>query len=153
MLKKPDPADYNNGNKPVAVLLEGKFKSAYYERVNPFKITNFKSKGTDTKMIIISDGDIVANQLSQGKPLELGTDKWSNQHYGNKDFLLNSVNYLLDDNGLINIRSKKVKIDFLDKQKVFEQAYKWQMINILIPLIILALFGLIFNYMRKKKYS
>lgn len=151
--QKPDPSKYNNGNKPIGVLMEGAFKSAYNGRVNPFKIDDFKDIGIDNKMVVISDGDIIANQISQGRPLELGVDKWNNMHYGNKEFLLNTVNYLLDDTGLINIRSKKVKIDFLDKRKAFEQAYKWQLINILFPLIILALFGLIFNYIRKKKYQ
>ncbi len=151
--QKPDASKYNDGNKPIGVLLEGAFKSAYYGRVNPFKIDNFKNLGVTGKMVVISDGDIMANQLSQGRPLELGLDKWTNIHYGNKEFLLNTVNYLLDDTGLINIRSKKVKIDFLDKQKAFEQANKWQLINILIPLIILGLFGFVFNYLRKKKYQ
>ncbi len=148
-----NPSEYTNGNKPIAVLLEGNFKSGYNGRVKPFKIENPKEKGSNTKMVIISDGDIIANEISKGKPLELGINKWTNQRYGNKEFLLNTVNYLLDDTGLINIRSKKVKIDFLNKQKAFEETHKWQLINILFPLILLALFGLIFNYSRKKKYQ
>ncbi|WP_372792836.1 gliding motility-associated ABC transporter substrate-binding protein GldG [Lutibacter sp.] len=148
-----NPSEYTNGNKPIAVLLEGNFKSGYNGRVKPFKIENPKEKGSYTKMVIISDGDIIANEISKGKPLELGINKWTNQRYGNKEFLLNTVNYLLDDTGLINIRSKKVKIDFLNKQKAFEETLKWQLINILFPLILLALFGLIFNYSRKKKYQ
>lgn len=151
--QKPDLSQYNNGNKPIGVLLEGEFKSAYSGRVNPFKVDAFRDIGIDNKMVVISDGDIISNQISQGRPLELGVDKWTNMRYGNKEFLLNTVNYLLDDTGLIHIRSKKVKIDFLDKQKAFEQAYKWQLLNILFPLIILALFGLIFNYIRKRKYQ
>ena len=71
----------------------------------------------------------------------------------NKEFLLNSVNYLLDDSGLINIRSKTVNIAFLNKQKAYEEAFKWQLINILFPLIILTVFGLMFNYFRRKKYQ
>lgn len=151
--KKPNQAEYNKGNKPIAVLLEGKFKSAYFERIKPFKIAIPKEKGVENKMVVIADGDIIANETSKGKPLELGLNKWTNQRYGNKEFLLNTVNYLLDDTGLINIRSKKVKIDFLNKEKAFEETTKWQLINILFPLVILSLFGFIFNYFRKKKYQ
>lgn len=151
--QKPNPSEYNDGKKPIAVLLEGSFKSAYNGRVKPFKIENPKDNSNNNKMIVISDGDIVANEVSKQKPLELGVNKWTNQRYGNKEFLLNTVNYLLDDNGLINIRSKTIKIDFLNKQKAFEETGKWQLINISFPLIILTIFGLIFNYFRRKKYQ
>jgi len=151
--EQPNSSEYTNGEKPIAVVLEGEFKSAYNGRVKPFKVENSKENSVETKMVVISDGDIIANEISQGKPLELGVNKWTNQRYGNKEFLLNTVNYLLDDTGLINIRSKTVKIDFLDKQKAFKETSKWQLLNILIPLIILALFGFIFNYFRKKKYQ
>ena len=104
-------------------------------------------------MIVVADGDIIANAISKGQPIELGLNKWTNQRYGNKAFLLNSVSYLLDDNGLINIRSKTVKITFLDKQKAFEESGKWQLINIVSPLILLTVFGLIFSYYRKEKYQ
>lgn len=151
--QKPNPSEYNIGKKTIAVLLEGKFKSAYNGRIKPFKIKNPKEIGVTSKMIVASDGDIIANEISKGKPLELGVNKWTNQRYGNKEFLLNTVNYLLDDTGLINIRSKAIKINFLNKQKAFEETTKWQFINILFPLLILAVFGLLFNYLRRKKYQ
>lgn len=151
--QKPNPSEYQKGNKPIAVLLEGAFKSAYNGRVKPFSISNTKDLGVESKMVLISDGDLIANEISKGKPLELGVNKWTNQRYGNKEFLLNTVNYLLDDTGLINIRSKSIKIDFLNKQKAFEETRKWQLINILFPLIILVLFGFCFNYFRRKKYQ
>ena len=151
--QKPNHSDYNQGEKPIAVLLEGSFKSAYKGRVKPFRFENAKDNSVDTKMVIVADGDIIANEISKGKPLELGVNKWTNQHYGNKEFLLNTVNYLLDDTGLIHIRSKKVKINFLNKQKAYAETRKWQLINILFPIIILAIFGLLFNYFRKKKYQ
>jgi len=151
--KKPNPSEYNIGKKPIALLLEGKFKSAYNGRIKPFKINNPKEIGMASKMIVISDGDIIANEILKGKPLELGVNKWTNQRYGNKEFLLNAVNYLLDDNGLINIRSKVIKINFLNKQKAFEKTTKWQLINIIFPLLILTIFGVLFNYLRKKKYQ
>lgn len=150
--QKPDPANFSNGNKPLAVLLEGTFKSAYNNRIKPFKLTNSKEIGTATKIIVISDGDIIANEILKGQPIELGVNKFTNQRFGNKDFLLNAVNYLLDDTGLINLRSKTVKIAFLNKERAYEEATKWQLINILFPLLILGVFGLTFNYFRKKKY-
>ena len=104
-------------------------------------------------MIVISDGDIISNEISRGQPLELGVNKWTNQRYGNKEFLLNSVNYLLDDIGLLDVRSKKVKINLLDKQKAYEESKKWQLINIVFPLILLSIFGVLFNFYRKKKYQ
>jgi len=144
---------YNNEKIPIAILLEGTFKSAYSGRIKPFNIKNPKSEGNKTKMVLVSDGDLIANEISQGRPLELGINKWTNQRFGNKEFLLNTVNYLLDDTGLINIRSKTVKIDFLNKEKAYQETLKWQLINILFPLIILAIFGFLFNYFRKKKYT
>lgn len=151
--EEPKKEDYINGNQPLAVLLEGEFKSAYYGRVKPFKTLKPIENSITNKMIVMSDGDVIANEISKGQPLELGVDKWTNQRYGNKDFLLNSVNYLLDDTGLLHIRSKKIKINFLDKQKAFEEAKKWQFINIAFPLIILTLFGGLFYYFRYKKYQ
>jgi len=151
--KKPLPADYNNGNKTLGVLLEGEFKSAYANRVKPFTTNLYKEKSTHNKMILISDGDIIANQIHQGQPLELGLDKWTNQQYGNKTFLLNAVNYLLDDSGLIKLRSKTIDLQFLDKQKVVVEKSKYQIINVLTPLILLSLFGFVFTFLRKRKYS
>ena len=104
-------------------------------------------------MIVISDGDIVANEVNQGRPIELGVDKWTNFKYGNKELLLNAANYLLDDTGLVNLRSKVVKINFLDKEKAFREARKWQMINIFIPLLLLFGFAFLFNHFRRKKYQ
>ena len=104
-------------------------------------------------MILIADGDIIANQVLQGQPLELGLDKWTNQLYGNKTFLLNTVNYLLDDSGLIELRSKTIDLQFLDKQKVVENRTYWQVVNVLLPLILLGLFGFLFTFLRKRKYS
>lgn len=148
------PEEYaGKGLLPVAVMMEGKFKSAYQNRVLPFDDSQFKAIGKDNKMIVIADGDVIKNQLDKGMPLELGFDKWTNQLYGNKEFLLNCVNYLLDDNGLINIRSKDVDLPLLNKEAVYANYTKAQLITVGIPLIILALFGFLFTYLRKKRYS
>ncbi|MGK0296146.1 MAG: ABC-2 type transport system permease protein, partial [Ulvibacter sp.] len=93
------------------------------------------------------------NQFQGNRPLEVGFDKMTQTMYGNKDFLLNTVNYLLDDSGLINIRTKEIAVPFLDPQKTAAERIKWQLINLLLPLGLLALFGIGFNYYRKRKYT
>ena len=119
--ERPEQKDFNKqGNIPLAVLLEGSFTSVYQNRITAFKDPNFKPIGKNTKMIVISDGDVIKNQLDKnGVPLELGYDKWTNYMYANKEFMLNCINYLLDDNGLINIRNKEVHLPILDKEKVY----------------------------------
>lgn len=148
------PEEYaGKGLLPVAVMMEGKFNSAYQNRVLPFADKTFQSIGKETKMIIISDGDVIKNQLDKGVPLELGFDKWTNQLYGNKEFLLNCVNYLLDDNGLINIRSKDVDLPLLNKEEVYANYTSAQLITVGLPIVILAIFGFLFTFLRKKRYS
>ena len=148
------PEEYQGkGLLPMAVLLEGKFKSAYQNRVLPFADKSFQAEGKENKMIVISDGDVIKNQLDKGMPLELGFDKFTNQLYGNKDFLLNCVNYLLDDNGLINIRSKDVNLPLLNKEEVYKNYTMAQLVTVGLPLVILALFGFLFTFLRKRKYS
>ncbi len=143
---------YNSGELPLAVLLEGKFTSVYNNRIKPFKISKDLSKSTATKMVVISDGDVIKNQLKNGRPLSLGFDKWTNTQYGNKEFLLNVVNYLLDDSGLIQLRTKTINIPFLDPQKTANNRMFWQIVTIVFPLVILGLFGLGFVIWRRKKY-
>lgn len=152
---RPAQKDFSgNGNIPVAVLLEGKFNSVYQNRVLPFAEKDFISTGKESKMILISDGDVVKNQLDKNfQPLELGFDKWTNNLYANKEFMLNCVNYLLDDNGLINIRSKEVALPILDTQKVVDNYTYSQIVTIGFPIALVLLFGVVFTYLRKKKYS
>ena len=149
------PKDFtDSGNYPVAVLLEGKFHSVYENRVLPFKDTSFKNIGKENKMIVISDGDVIKNQLDKdGSEVELGLDQRTGILYANKDFMMNCVNYLLDDNGLINIRSKEVNLPILDKEKVYASYTQSQVITVAVPIFILLLFGVAFTFLRKRKYS
>ncbi|WP_369769305.1 gliding motility-associated ABC transporter substrate-binding protein GldG [Flavobacterium sp. WC2416] len=143
-----------SGNIPMGVLLEGQFHSVFENRVLPFEQSTFKKEGTASKMIVISDGDLIKNQLDKNfQPVELGFDQRSGNLYDNKDFLLNCVNYLLDDTGLINIRSKDLDLPLLDKEKVYENYTQTQIITIGLPILILTLFGLLFTFIRKRKYS
>ncbi len=149
----PKKESYTNGNQPLAVLIEGEFKSAFLNRVKPIALKGTMEKGEANKMLVIADGDLIKNQVKNGRPLELGYDKWTNNYFGNKEFLVNSINYLLDDNGLINIRNKKVTIPFLDEKKIVEEKSKWQYINIGLPVVLILLFGWLFNAYRRKKYG
>jgi len=150
--------DYNNGNQLFAVLLEGAFNSAYKNRIKPFETPLYKENSNNNKMVVISDGDIGKNQIlkddtSKIQPFDLNRDKWTNQQFGNKDFLLNTVDYLLDDVGLIELRNKTLKINVLDKQKVFKERIYWQFFNVIFPMIFLLFFGIIFTFLRRRKYA
>ena len=149
---KPNLSTYTAGEQALAVLFEGRFKSVYKNRVKPFETDKLIDLSEPTKMIVVADGDVIKNQLKQGEPQELGFDRYTGNTYGNKEFLMNSVNYLLDDSGLIDIRSKEISIAFLDLEKVAKEREKWQFINLIIPLLLLALGAFAFNYFRKKRH-
>ncbi|BDU26581.1 MULTISPECIES: gliding motility-associated ABC transporter substrate-binding protein GldG [unclassified Flavobacterium] len=153
--EKSTPEEYlNKGNLPLAVLLEGSFHSAFENRVLPFKDNSFTAKGKPNKMIVIADGDLARNQLDKNRmPVELGYDQRTGNLYDNKDFIMNCINYLLDDTGLINIRSKDVELPLLDKEKVYESYTMTQFITIGVPILILLVFGLAFTFIRKRRYS
>lgn len=154
---EPLEEDYKAGPQPLAVLLEGTFTSAFKNRVLPIKMKEerFRESGINsTKMILISDGDVIANELdANGQPLELGFDYYTRTSYGNKEFLQNAINYLLDDTGLINIRSKEIALPFLDGQKTASELTTWQALTLGLPLVLLGLFGLAYTSIRKRKYA
>lgn len=151
--KEPDPQVYKDSHQTLAVLLEGEFISVYDKRIKPLKLNSDKTISQPTKMIIIADGDVIKNEVIKGQPQELGFEFLSKRKFGNKEFLENAVNYLLNDDGLINIRTKEVKLAFLDLEKVKDEKSKWQIVNIVLPLAVLGLFGIMFSYLRKKRYA
>jgi gliding-associated putative ABC transporter substrate-binding component GldG len=153
--EETSPADYAaKGKLPLSVLLEGSFESMYKNRVLPFEQKTFLDQGNANKMIVIADGDLIKNQLDKNfQPVELGYDQRSGNLYDNKDFLINCVNYLLDDNGLINIRSKDLDLPLLDKEKVYENYSSTPILTIGLPILILGIFGFVFTFIRKRKYS
>jgi len=157
--KEPDPALYSRGPQPVAALLEGVFTSAYLFRIPPELEQNldlgFRKKSKFTKMIVITDGDIIKNQfeISKGYPLPLGYDQWTRQSFGNKDLMMNIINYLCDDSGLITVRSRELKLRMLDSSKIDSNRIFWQIFNIFLPLILILVFGLIKFRIRKIRFS
>jgi ABC-2 type transport system permease protein len=151
--ERPDPNIFRQGKKTLGILLEGEFTSAYKNRVPPFDFSNKREMGLPSKMILVSDGDIASNQTHKGKPLELGVDKWTQKRYSNKEFLLNAVDYLLDDTGLLQLRSKKVKLPLLNKTKVLSEKKYWQLFNLLFPLGIVSFFAVLFFWYRKRLFA
>ena len=144
---------YKKGNIPLAVLLEGEFKSMYKDRVRPLELKENATLSRPTKMIVVSDGDIIKNDFdSQHKmPLELGFDRWTSKYYDNKAFLQNAMNYLLDDTEFLTLRNKKVQLAFLDKEKVAESVRAWQIKVFLYPLLALVIVMLLSGYFYRKK--
>ncbi len=151
--EEPKQTEYRSGKQLFAVLLEGAFNSAYKNRIKPFDTPLYKATSKANKMVVIADGDIGRNQQIKGRPYDLSIDKWTQESNGNKEFLQNTVDYLLDDDGLIHLRNKGLKINLLNKQKAFEERLFWQAFNIVLPLVFLAIFGSVFTYVRKRKYS
>jgi ABC-2 type transport system permease protein len=156
----PDRRLFRQPSQPVGVLLEGTFSSVFKNRmVNSFgvKISEVKTESQPTKMIVFSDGNLIANQYRfvVGVPeyMPLGYDRPSQQTFGNKAFLLNSVNYLCDDQGLMELRSRIFKIRLLDKVRIQEEKTFWQLLNVLIPLVLIALFGVVYVFVRKRRYK
>jgi gliding-associated putative ABC transporter substrate-binding component GldG len=164
ILKSPfDPANFTDGYQPVSVLLEGEFESAFKNRVSEdFKNTlktldqEFKSISKPTKQLIVSDVDFtksLVNSRTQ-KSEDIGFNKWEVRYFkGNKDFINNAVEYMLDEKGVLQARSKEIKLRLLDKVRTKQEKSKWQAINIGLPLLFLFIFGILFNWWRKKKYT
>ena len=154
----PDPKLFQSNPKAVSVLLEGNFKSNFLNRAIPEGV-NFNQntiiKSQFTKMLVFSDGDVFKNGVIEkdGSILPLGFDRYTQQTYGNKTLLLNSLDYLTDDSGLITLRVKEIKLRLLDKGKLVAEKTKWQLINTLVPLIMLILFGIFQHIYRKRKYA
>ncbi len=153
---QPDPNMFTTGNVPLAVLLEGKFVSLFQYR--PGAKTDalpYKPFIENGKMIVVSDGDVIRNQRkeSTGEIFPLGYDRYTNQQFGNKRFLLNCMDYLCDDSGIIEVRAKEIKLRLLDKGKLKTERLKWQLVNLFIPIAIMLIFGLVNKMIRKRKYT
>jgi len=153
-LDQPIQEQFANGEQATAVLLEGEFESIFKNRLNALsKKLPFTELSSTTKMLVISDGDIAQNQIIRGVVLPLGYDNYEKRQYGNKDFILNSIDYLLEEDALIDVRTRELKMRLLDVQKINKERRFWQLINLLIPIALILIFGLIKQYLRKKKYA
>lgn len=160
MSQKVDERFFNKPNKIIAVLLSGKFKSNFKGRL-PDEILkdkakyDFREESDKNEMIVVSDGDIIKNQLhySEGYPLPLGYDQFTNQMYGNKDFVMNCVDYLCDASGLISVRSRELKIRLLDKSRITKGKLAIQFTNTAVPVIIVLIFGIGWIGIRRRYFT
>ncbi len=157
-----DPSKFDKKKIPMGIMLEGVFPSLFENRVTPEMLEGlnqlgqpFKEKSNPTKMLVVADGDIAANffDAKNNQPFPTGYNRFMNYTFANKDFLLNAVEYMLDENGVIEARSKEVKLRLLDEQRLKSEKTKWQIINIILPLVLLSIFAFIFYFVRKRKYT
>ena len=157
--EEPNVSEYAGPSQPIAVLLEGEFPSDFRNRLPQAIITDkeigYKEKSILTSMIVVSDGDIIKNQfhIPQGYPLPLGFDQFTRETFGNKEFILNAMNYLTDGSSLISLRSRETKLRMLDKTKVSESRVVWQLVNLLIPAVLVIVLGMLLVWLRKRKYT
>ncbi len=157
----PVKKDFNKPNLPVAVLLEGIFPSAFKNRIvsnlTDDKNLRIRTESKETRMIVIADADIIRNEVKKSGlneiPQPLGEDKYTGQVYGNRDFLINCLNWLVDKNGIMELRSRELKLRLLNSQMIKADKLKWQIINIAGPAIIVIIGGLLYSYFRRKKYT
>lgn len=151
---------FSQSELAVGVLLEGQFTSVFQNRMlGDFNTKNIEvlPQSKPAKMIVLADGSLIANQVSkrngQIQTLPLGYDRYSQQTFGNKAFLVNAISYLCDDAGIMSLRTQVFKIRLLDKVQIREQRLFWQLLNVVAPLVLISLLGLIFNIVRRRKYG
>ncbi len=152
--RRANMMEFNRSNLPVAVLVEGVFQSLFtgYEHLNAEQI-GFYEKSQPTKMIFVSDGDLIKNQINEKNyPLPLGYDRYTDKAYGNLNFLLNAVNYLCDDEDILHVRSKDFKMRLLDGNRVLKEKTFWQVLNVALPLAMVLLLGLVLLLVRRFRY-
>ncbi len=157
-----DPNLFDKGRQPVALALEGVFPSRYENRITPIMRQgleelgqSFKAESEPNKMIIVADGDVARSRVNPrtSEMAPLGYNEYDQQLYANKEFLLNAIEYLVDDTGLIEARGKEVKLRLMDRAKVEQERTFWQLLNLLIPIAFLLIFGVAFNFVRRKRFA
>ena len=155
----PDRRMFNSKGKNVAYLLKGSFQSLYANRIPQELIDSeelqYLDQSEPSAMIVVADGDIIRNQIDikRKMPLPLGFDQYTENTYANKEFIENCISYLVDGEGLIDIRSRELKIRLLDTTKIAQERTKWQLINTVIPIALIIALGFVLAFIRKKKYS
>jgi gliding-associated putative ABC transporter substrate-binding component GldG len=158
----PKPELFNKGFMPAAVLLEGKFNSLFRDRVSDEFVAQLDSvkqpfipqSTKPSKLIVVGDGDMILNEVSQSiGPVEMGYSLMEKVRFANKNFFLNCVEYLTDTTGLLEARSKDVRVRLLDGGRVEEERTKWQLINIAIPIGFVLIFASAYIFFRKRKYE
>jgi gliding-associated putative ABC transporter substrate-binding component GldG len=159
---RAEPDKFNKGFQPLAVMLEGTFPSLFENRVTAEQTVMMQKLGTEytplskkTKMLVVADGDIAHNEydVKQNTMLPLGYNRFVNYKFANKEFLQNAIEYMLDDKGIIAARGKEVKLRLLDKEMAEENATLIRLVNILLPLGLVGIFGFLFMWRRKRRFA
>ncbi len=157
-----DPKEFQQSAIPVGVILEGKFKSLYANRISTAMSDSFarvydqpflKSGVKDARIVVCADGDLVMNDMTERGPLPLGFSKDINYTFANAEFLSNCLDYCINPSGILQSRSKDYSLRLLDPEKTEDDRSFWQLINIASPLLVVVVCGLIFQYIRKRKYG
>ncbi|SKB27700.1 gliding motility-associated ABC transporter substrate-binding protein GldG [Daejeonella lutea] len=156
--QEPDPKLFQGAPKAAGVLLEGEFPSVFRNRARPVGVSGaavIPPVSKPGKMLVIADGDILKNQInaSDGSHYPLGFDRYTQEQYANKNFLLNAADYLMDDSGIIGLRNKEIKLRLLDRTKIRAEKTFWQVVNLGLPLIMLIACGIFQHYFRIRKYA
>ena len=155
--KEIKPENFGQGPVVLAYLLEGKFTSLYKNRFLPDSAdtSRYLAEGVPSKLIVLADGDVARNEVNPktGQAQPLGLDNYSHYTFANKELILNMVAYLADETGLISARNKVVKIRPLDKGKLKNDQVFWQVINLVLPILLIISLGITKAWWRKKKYG
>ncbi|MCC2545266.1 gliding motility-associated ABC transporter substrate-binding protein GldG [Hymenobacter sp. BT175] len=154
----PDPKVYKQRFLPVGYLLEGQFRSLYANRARPGTTQFQPAAAADArpgKVLVISDGDFIRNEVDPktGNPYRLGFDRMANTEFANRELVLNAVDYMLDETGLIAVRGKQITLRPLDKIRILAERTKWQALNLMLPLALLGGFGLVRAWLRRRRYA
>ncbi len=161
-----EDAKFKKANIPVAVLLEGKFQSLYNNRLSQAMNDSLQQYGltfkpqafADGKIIIVADGDMVLNAADKDGPLPMGINRYTagtqyEYQFANKAFLQNCLDYLINPSGLSEAKAKDYTLRLLDTKKIEAEKTTWQLINIAVPVVLVFLFAIIYQWWRKRKYT
>ncbi|WP_142531659.1 gliding motility-associated ABC transporter substrate-binding protein GldG [Saccharicrinis carchari] len=158
--EKPDRRAFTQSFMPVSIIQEGIFPSVFENRMVPQNMSAnagpVKNRSVPTKMMVVADGDLIKNEVrfknSNPKIMPLGFDQLSGQTFGNKDFILNAVNYLCDDSGWMDLRARSYTLRLLDKNKVANESLYWKVVNMVLPLLSILILALVFTFYRRYRY-
>lgn len=155
--QQPDPRTYDGGVRLISCLLEGRFQSLYANRILPGdpRANGFKATGEASRVIVCSDGDMVVNDVDfrRQMPYPLGFDRYTRTQFGNKDFVMNAVDYLVDPEGVISARNRQVTLRPLDKIRLPNERTGWQALNLLGPLALIGVAGFVWQFVRKRQFG
>lgn len=159
-IEEPSQELFGHGRQNVAALVEGEFSSLFEGRLTEETMQDerygeFTAKSPHNRMIVVSEGKVIKNAVMDRnqRPLPLGYDQFTNRTFANKDFLLNSVDYLLDDSGLIELRGKDYQLRLLNQSRAENEQFYWQLVNMIVPVLLVLVFGISYNYVRRRRFS